>query len=69
MSIALTGCKSSDYKEAVTREETRDFEGALVIFNSLEDYKDFADHASNCQATIELPLVTFNNNTHSSKFR
>ena len=46
MCLGLTGCKSSDYKEAVTFQEAGDYSSALTIYDSLGDYKDSVDRGS-----------------------
>ena len=53
MSLSLTACKSTDYKDAVELEESGDYAGALEIFNTLTDYKDANDHAVSCQAMVD----------------
>jgi hypothetical protein len=45
----LTGCKSSDYKEALKLEEAGEYDSALEIFESLEDYKDSSSHVALCK--------------------
>ena len=52
MCLGLTGCKSSDYKEAVTFQEAGDYSSALTIYDSLGDYKDSVDRGSECQSYI-----------------
>lgn len=50
--ILLTACKSSDYKKAVTLQESKDYEGALTIYETLGDYKDASERAAECQLYI-----------------
>ena len=50
--ISLTGCKSSDYKEAVSLEEAGEYSAALAIFEELSDYKDSANRIISCKAMI-----------------
>jgi hypothetical protein len=52
MCLGLTGCKSNDYKEAVTFQEAGDYSSALTIYDSLGDYKDSVDRGSECQSYI-----------------
>ena len=52
MCLGLTGCKSSDYKDAVAFQEASDYSSALTIYETLGDYKDSGDRASECQAFI-----------------
>lgn len=52
MCLGLTGCKSSDYKEALAFQESGDYSAALIIYNELGDYKDSANRGSECHAFI-----------------
>ena len=52
MCLGLTGCKSSDYKDAVAFQEANDYSSALTIYATLGDYKDSEDRGSECQAFI-----------------
>ena len=36
----LTGCKASDYKEAVGLYDAKQYEAAIILFTELGDYKD-----------------------------
>lgn len=52
----LTGCKSDDYKKGVELQETGDYQGALEIYESIDDYenyKDTAQRVSECETMIE----------------
>ena len=48
----LSGCKSDDYKSAVTLQEAGDYAAALEIYTTLGSYKDSADRASQCSNAI-----------------
>lgn len=50
--LALTGCKSTDYKEALELEESKDYYSAVVIYESLGEYKDSIEHLNSCNAMI-----------------
>lgn len=50
--LSLTGCKSSDYKKAISLEEAGDYSAALEIYESISDYKDSADHITLCEVMI-----------------
>ena len=52
MCLGLTGCKSSDYKEALAFQESGDYSAALMIYDELGDYKDSTNRGSECQAFI-----------------
>ena len=43
--LALSGCKSSDYKQAVTAMDAGNYQEALTALDALGDYKDAADLA------------------------
>lgn len=56
VAMALTGCKISDYNEAVKLQEAGDYQAALALYESIEDYenyKDTADRLSVCRAMVE----------------
>ena len=48
----LSGCKSDDYKSAVTLQEAGDYAAALEIYTTLGSYKDSADRVSQCSNAI-----------------
>ena len=48
VALSVTGCKSTDYKDAVALEEQGDYSGALELFDGISDYKDSADHIAYC---------------------
>lgn len=52
MCFGLSGCKSNDYKEAVTYQEAGEYASALTIYSSLGEYKDASDRGAECQAFI-----------------
>ena len=51
--ICLVGCKSDDYKQAVSFQESGDYTAAMEIFESLDGYKDSADRIVACSAMID----------------
>lgn len=56
VSVLLSGCKSSDYKEAVKLQEAGEYEAALDLYVNIEgyeSYKDTADRVAECEAMIE----------------
>lgn len=46
--LFLTGCNSSDYKEACLLQESEAYQAALDIFEGLGSYKDSAERAQLC---------------------
>lgn len=50
--FCFAGCKSDDYKSAVTLQEAGDYEAALEIYTALGSYKDSTDRASQCSIAI-----------------
>lgn len=46
--LCLTGCKSSDYKDACLLQESGAYQAALDIFEGLGSYKDSAERAQLC---------------------
>ncbi len=56
VSVLLSGCKSSDYKEAVKMQEAGEYEAALDLYVNIanyESYKDTANRVAECEAMIE----------------
>ena len=56
IAVSLTGCKSGDYNEAVKLQEAGDYQAALELYESIEDYenyKDTAERVDECKAMIE----------------
>lgn len=54
--VTLTGCKSSDYNDAVKLQEAGDYAAALEIYEGIEDYrnyKDAAERVSDCKEMIK----------------
>lgn len=56
MALALCGCSSSDYKKAQEMFEQGQYEEAQAIFESLGDYEDSKEQASNCKVKISIGL-------------
>ena len=52
LGLALRGCKSSDYKQAVTAMDAGNYQEALTALDALGDYKDAADLAVKCRYAI-----------------
>ena len=50
--FCFTGCKSKDYKSAVTLQDAGDYSAALEIYTTLGSYKDSAERASQCSNAI-----------------
>lgn len=50
--LCLTGCKSSDYKKAVSLQEAGDFQAAADLFQALSDYQDSASRLETCHEYI-----------------
>lgn len=50
--LALSGCKSSDYKQAVTAMDAGNYQEALTALEALGDYKDASDLAVKCRYAI-----------------
>lgn len=50
--LALSGCKSSDYKQAVTAMDAGNYQEALTALDALGGYKDAADLAVKCRYAI-----------------
>lgn len=46
--VAMTGCKGSDYKEAIALMDSGNYEEAASAFEALGDYKDSKDMAKDC---------------------
>lgn len=49
---SLTGCKSSDYRDACSYQETGAYEAALEGFTALGEYKDSRERAQQCSNVI-----------------
>ena len=45
IAVSLTGCKSGDYNEAVKLQEAGDYQAALELYESIEDYENYKDTA------------------------
>lgn len=52
MCLSLTGCKSSDYKDAVKLQEEKNYELAVPTYGKLGEYKDSASRLRDCEAMI-----------------
>lgn len=50
--LLLSGCASSQYKDALALMEAGDYSAAAAIFAELEDYKDAEDQLSLCKQKI-----------------
>lgn len=56
IAVSLIGCKSGDYNKAVKLQEAGDYQAALELYESIEDYenyKDTAERVDACKAMIE----------------
>ena len=68
IAVSLTGCKSGDYNEAVKLQEAGDYQAALELYESIEDYenyKDTAERVDECKACL---LYTSNPRISPSAF-
>lgn len=52
MCLGLTGCKSTDYKDAVEFQNTKDYSSAVTLYEELGDYKDSSSRLADCKAMI-----------------
>ncbi len=52
MCLGLTGCKNSDYKEAVAYQEAGNYASAVTVYQELGDYKDSSSRLAECQTMI-----------------
>jgi hypothetical protein len=50
--VCLTGCKSDDYKAAVSLYDSGDYAAAVSAFAALGDYKDSADRAAEAKKVL-----------------
>lgn len=55
--ISLTGCKGSDYKQAMELYANDDYAEALAIFTELGDYKDSSSMVSKCKYAMAQQLM------------
>ena len=53
----MTGCKMTDYKDAVKEQEAGNYEYAAEKFNEIKDYKDSADRYELCMAGADFEEV------------
>ena len=54
MCLGLTGCKSTDYNDAIKLEEAKDYSAAAIIYEELGEYKDSKDHLEYCNNMIDV---------------
>ena len=52
--LGLTGCKSTDYNNAIKSEEAKDYSLAATIYEELGEYKDSQEHLKYCNTMIDL---------------
>ena len=52
MCLGLTGCKSTDYKDAVEFQNTKDYASAVTLYEEIGDYKDSASRLTDCETMI-----------------
>lgn len=60
MTFSLTGCKSTDYKDAIELQNSKDYDSALAIYEKLGDYKDSSTRLNECETMISL-IDQYNN--------
>lgn len=53
MCFALTGCKSSDYKDAMEKQKAGEYKAALKLYKGISGYKDSDKLAKDCQQMID----------------
>ena len=53
----LCACESTDYKKAISLFNDREYESALTIFESIEDYKDSAEYVNECKYNLALEMI------------
>lgn len=52
LALSLTGCKAIDYKKAVSAMEEGRYAEAIVLLETVEDYKDSADLLDKCHYVL-----------------
>lgn len=52
--LGLTGCKSTDYNDAVKLETAKDYSSAAAIYEELGEYKDSKEHLEYCNNMINV---------------
>lgn len=68
MSLGLSSCKSSDYKEADSLYRSKKYLDAAKIFNTLGDYKDSKERLSRCIETHLEPVLEDKNHMRYNKY-
>lgn len=61
---SLCACKSSDYNKALSLFDGGEYESALILFESLENYSDSVEYVKECKYNIALKMVE--NGEHDS---
>lgn len=54
MCFGLTGCKSTDYNDAIKLEDAKDYFSAATIYEELGEYKDSKEHLKYCNNMIDV---------------
>lgn len=54
MCFGLTGCKSTDYNDAIKLEAAKDYSSAATIYEALGEYKDSKEHLKYCNNMIDV---------------
>ena len=52
--VAFTGCKKSDYTDAVALMESGDYEQAITLFTELGDYNDSQEKLAQAQKLLKV---------------
>lgn len=52
--LGLTGCKSTDYNDAIKLEKAKDYSSAATIYKELGEYKDAKEHLEYCNTMIDV---------------
>ena len=58
LALALSGCKSGDYKKALELAANGDYAAGAAAFGELGDYKDSAEQLLGCNYQIALQALT-----------
>ncbi len=54
MCFGLSGCKSTDYNDAIKLEEAKDYSSAATIYEELGEYKDSKEHLEYCNNMMDV---------------
>ena len=54
MCFGLSGCKSTDYNDAIKLKEVKDYSSAATIYEELGEYKDSKEHLEYCNNMMDV---------------